>query len=168
MLFCKCGYLVAHGKYIFRKCFSVLTCLWRKMISVFILPSNTIFRKTERERERVCVWVKSCPRTTREREKERERERKKREPIAGDPRASTSSATQRLCASNPDHRSTSTSNRTQIAPFDFSGEPRGQDRTPSTSQTSHPSNSPTSHPSTSPTSHAFDFAEMAPRRHRSH
>ena len=53
-------------------------------------------------------------------------------------------------------RSTLTSNRTQISPFDFAGEPRGQDRTPSTS-----------HPSTSPTSHAFDFAKMAPRRHRS-
>ena len=52
MLFCKCGCLVAHEKYIFRKCFSVLTCLWCKMISVFILPSNTIFGKTERERER--------------------------------------------------------------------------------------------------------------------
>ena len=57
-------------------------------------------------------------------------------------------------------RLTSTSNRTQIAPFDFAGEPRGQDRTPSTSQTSHPS--------TLPTSHAFDFVEMAPRWHRSH
>ena len=52
MLFRKCGCLVAYGKYIFRKCFSVLTCLWCKMISVFILPSNTIFWKIERERER--------------------------------------------------------------------------------------------------------------------
>ena len=52
MLFRKCGCLVAYGKYIFRKYFSVLTCLRCKMISVFILPSNTIFWKTERERER--------------------------------------------------------------------------------------------------------------------
>ena len=71
MLFRKCGCLVAHGKYIFRKCFSVLTCLWCKMIFVFILLSNTIFRKTKRERE--CVWVRSRPRAKRERERERER-----------------------------------------------------------------------------------------------
>ena len=151
MLFRKCGCLVAHGKYIFRKCFSVLTCLWCKMISVSILPSNTIFQKTERER--VYVW----DRADAQRERERERERKKREPIAGYVRASTSPATQRLCTTNLDRRSTSTSNRTQITPFDFTGEPRGQDRTPSTL-----------HPSTSPTSHAFNFAEMALRRHRSH
>ena len=149
MLFRKCGCLVAHGKYIFRKCFSVLTCLWCKMIFVFILLSNTIFRKTNRERERVCVNEIAPAR--------KEREREKREPIADDPRASTSPATQRLRATNPDRRSTSTSNRTQITPFDFTGEPRGQDRTPSTL-----------HPSTSPTSHAFNFAEMALRRHRSH
>ena len=79
MLFCKCGYLVAHGKYIFRKCFSVLTCLWRKMISVFILPSNTIFQKTERERECVCVCEWNRARAQREREKKRERERGRRE-----------------------------------------------------------------------------------------
>ena len=36
--FRKCECLVAHGKCIFRKCFSVLTCLWCKLISVFILP----------------------------------------------------------------------------------------------------------------------------------
>ena len=83
ILFRKCGCLVAHEKYIFRKCFSVLTCLWCKMISVFILHSNIIFRKIERES--VCVWVRPRPRAKRE----RERERKKREPIAGDPRAST-------------------------------------------------------------------------------
>ena len=134
MLFRKCGCLVTHGKYIFRKCFSVLMCLWCKMISVFILPSNTIFRKMERERER---------------------EREKRESIAGNPRASTSPANQRLRTTNPNRRLTSTSNRTQIAPFDFAGEPKGQDRTPSTSQTLS-------------TSHAFEFDEMAPRWHRSH
>ena len=50
MLFHKCGCLVAHGKYIFRKCFSVWPCVGCKMISVFILPSNIIFWKTERER----------------------------------------------------------------------------------------------------------------------
>ena len=52
MLFRKCGCLVAHGKYIFWKCFSVWLCVRCKIISVFILPSNLIFRKTERERER--------------------------------------------------------------------------------------------------------------------
>ena len=36
-------------------------------------------------------------------------------------------------ATNPDRRSTSTSNCTQIAPFNFAGEPRGQDHTPLTS-----------------------------------
>ena len=36
-------------------------------------------------------------------------------------------------ATNPDRHSTSTSNRTQIAPFDFASEPRGQDCTPLTS-----------------------------------
>ena len=122
----------AHGKYIFRKCFSILMYLWCKMISVFILPSNTIFRKTERER--VCVSEIMPAR--------KERERKKREPIAGDPRASTSPATQRLRATNLDRSSTSTSNRTQIAPFDFASEPKGQDHTP---LTSHPSTSPRWH-----------------------
>ena len=105
MLFRKCGCLVAHGKCIFRKCFSVLTCLWCKLISVFILPSNTIFRKTERERE--CESEIAPAR----KERERERVRKKREAIAGGPRALTSPATQRLHAMNPDRRSTS--------PFDF-------------------------------------------------
>ena len=76
-------------------------------------------------------------------------------------------------STNPDRRSTSTSNRTQITPFDFTGEPRGQDRTPSTSPTSHAFNFAEIAPqdctsSTSPTSHAFDFAEMALRRHWSH
>ena len=47
------------------------------MIFVFILPSNIIFRKTERERETEGEIVPAC--------KERERERKKREPITGDP-----------------------------------------------------------------------------------
>ena len=83
MLFRKCGCLVAHGKYIFRKSFLVWPCVGCKMISVFILPSNIIFRKTERER--VCEWDRA--RAHRERE---------REPIARDPRASTSPATQEL------------------------------------------------------------------------
>ena len=155
MLFRKCGCLVVHGKYIFRKCFSVLTCLWCKMISVFILPSNTIFQKTEREREReresVCVSEITPAR--------KERERGRRESplpathklrLRWQPRdfAPQTQIAVRL------RRLTSTSNRTQIAPLDFAGEPRGQDRMPSTSQTSHPL--------TSPTLHAFDFAEMAP------
>ena len=41
--------LVAYEKCIFRKLFSVDLCWGCKLISVFILPSNTIFRKTERE-----------------------------------------------------------------------------------------------------------------------
>ena len=115
MLFRKCGCLVAHGKCIFRKCFSVLTCLWCKLISVFILPSNTIFRKTERERE--CKSEIAPARKERERERESEEEERGqcRRPtsfgFAGGPRASTSPATQRLHAMNPDRRSTS--------PFDF-------------------------------------------------
>ena len=44
------------------------------MISVFVLPSNTIFRK-QRERE----WVRSRPRAKRERKGEREREKGRRE-----------------------------------------------------------------------------------------
>ena len=50
------------------------------------------------------------------------------------------------------HHSTSTSNPTQVAPFDFASKPRAQDRTPSTS----------------PTSHTFVFAEIAPITLRSH
>ena len=49
MLFHIYGCLVAHGKCIFRKWFSVDLCWGCKLISVFILPLNTIFRKTERE-----------------------------------------------------------------------------------------------------------------------
>ena len=45
-------------------------CLWCKMISVFILPSNTIFRKTHRERECVSETAPAC--------KEREREEEER------------------------------------------------------------------------------------------
>ena len=66
MLFRKCGCLIAHGKCIFRKFFLVITCLWCKLISVFILPSNTIFRKTERERVCASEIAPAC--------KERERE----------------------------------------------------------------------------------------------
>ena len=119
MLFRKCDCLVAHGKCIFRKCFSVLTCLWCKLISVFILPSNTIFRKTERERE--CESEIAPAR----KERERERVRKKREAIAGGPRASASPAAHELRLRRRPrdftpwtqivvrlHRSTSTSNRT--------------------------------------------------------
>ena len=62
MLFRKCGCLVAHGKYIFWKCFSIWLCVKCKIISVFILPSNLIFRKTERERER--ERVSPSPATT--------------------------------------------------------------------------------------------------------
>ena len=51
--------MVAHGKYIFRKWFLVWPCVGCKMISVFILPSNIIFRKTERERERSRLRVKT-------------------------------------------------------------------------------------------------------------
>ena len=40
-------------------------------------------------------------------------------------------------------RSTSTSNCTQIAPFNFADEPKAQDCMPSTSSTTHPSTSPT-------------------------
>ena len=156
MFFRKCGCLVAHGKYIFRKCFPVLTCLWCKMISVFILHSNTIFRKIERERERererecVCVWVRSRLHAKRERERERG--------IRESPLPTTHKL--RLCRQPRDfapRTQITVRLRLRIAPFDFADEPRGQDRTPSTS-----------HPSTSPTSHAFNFAEMAPRRHRSH
>ena len=120
MLFRKCGCLVVHGKCIFRKCFSVLTCLWCKLISVFILPSNTIFRKTERER--VCASEIAPAR------KERERERKKREPIAGDPKTSR-------------HEPKSSFNfavrlRLRTALIDFAGEPRGQDRHSTSTSTS--------------------------------
>ena len=90
ILFRKCGCLVVHEKYIFRKCFLVWPCVGCKMIFVFILLSNIIFRKTERERERMRVRSRPCAK--------RERER---EPITGDPRASTSPVTQRLRATNP-------------------------------------------------------------------
>ena len=112
MLFRKCGCLVAHGKCIFRKCFSVLTCLWCKLISVFILPSNTIFRKTERERE--------CASEIAPARKERERERGRREAIVDDPRASTSPVTQRLRTTNLELRLWITP-RTQS--FDFESHP---------------------------------------------
>ena len=111
------------------------------MIFVFILPSNTIFRKTERE----CEWDRA--RVQREREEE-ERAHCRR------PTSFDFAGNLETSHTNPDCRLTSTSNRTQIAPFDFASEPRGQDRMPSTSQTSHPS--------TLPTSHAFNFVEMAP------
>ena len=124
MLFHKCGCLVVHGKCIFRKCFSVLTCLWCKMISVFILPSNTIFRKTERERERVCASEIALARREREREREEEERAYCRRPtsfnFAGDPETSR-------------HEPRSSFN---FVPFDFAGEPRGQDRR-STSTSNH-------------------------------
>ena len=85
MLFRKCGCLVAPGKYIFRKCFSVLTCLWCKMISIFILSSNTIFWKTERES--VCVSEIAPARKEREREEEKRAHCRRRTSFdfAGDP-----------------------------------------------------------------------------------
>ena len=43
------GCLVVRGKCIFWKWFSIDLCWGCKLIFVFILPSNTIFRKTERE-----------------------------------------------------------------------------------------------------------------------
>ena len=66
ILFRKCGCLVVHEKYIFRKCFLVWPCVGCKMIFVFILLSNIIFRKTERE------WEWDHARVQRERERERE------------------------------------------------------------------------------------------------
>ena len=106
-----------HGKCIFWKCFSVLTCLWCELISVFILPSNTIFRKTERGRE--------CASEIAPARKERERERGHcRRPtsfdFAGDPETSR-------------HEPRSSFDFAiqlwlRIAPIDFAGEPRGQDR----------------------------------------
>ena len=53
IIFRKIGYLVGFENRLFRKCFSVDLSVGCKMISVFILPSNIIFRKTERERVRV-------------------------------------------------------------------------------------------------------------------
>ena len=162
MLFHKCGCLVVHGKCIFRKCFSVITCLWCKLISVFILPSNTIFRKTERERE--CESEIAPARKERERERERERPlpathelRLRRRPRDFAPRTQivvrlrhstlTSNCTHwlRWRTQRPGstfdfefelHPLTSPANpeariavrpRVRIAPFDFAGEPRGQD-----------------------------------------
>ena len=157
MFFRKCGCLVAHGKYIFRKSFLVWPCVGCKMIFVFILPSNIIFWKTERE----SVSEIAPARKARERERERGR-RESPSPVTHELRLRWQPrdfAPQTQIAVQLRH-STSTSNHTQIAPFDFVGKPRGQDHMPSTS--------PTSHPSTSPTSHTFDFAEMAQRRYRSH
>ena len=82
MLFRKCGCLVVHGKCIFRKCFSVLMCLWCKLISVFILPSNTIFRKTERER----VCASEIAPARKERERERKNPKNSEEPNSDRPR----------------------------------------------------------------------------------
>ena len=62
------------------------------MISVFILPSNIIFRKTKRER----VKVRSRLRTKRERQRGR---RESPSPATHEP--STSPATQRFRATNP-------------------------------------------------------------------
>ena len=85
MLFCKCGCLVAHGKYIFWKCFSVWPCVGCKIIFVFILPSNLIFRKTERERERERERVRVRSRSCAKRERERgRRESHRRRPRAFD------------------------------------------------------------------------------------
>ena len=64
--------LVAHRKCIFWKCISVILCWECKLISVSILPSNTIFRKTERERE-LSERERGRRAARREREKERSR-----------------------------------------------------------------------------------------------
>ena len=88
ILFCKCGCLVVHEKYIFRKCFLVWPCVGCKMIFVFFffLLSNIIFRKTERERE----WEWDRARAQRERERERaHRWRPTSFDFAGDPETST-------------------------------------------------------------------------------
>ena len=136
----------AHGKYIFRKCFSILMYLWCKMISVFILPSNTIFRKTERER--VCVSEIMPARKEREREREREREEEKR--------AHCRRPTSFNFARDPE-----TSHHELRSQFDFDFE-------------SHPDRTLWLRKRTQrPGSHAFDFApfdftEMALRQHRSH
>ena len=161
----KCGCLVAHGKCIFRKCFSVLTCLWCKMIFVFILPSNTIFRKTERERERErereSVQVRSRWRAKREREREEEERAHCWRPTSFDFAGN---------AETSRHEPRSSFN---FIPFDFAGEPRGQDRR-STSTLNH--TLWLRWQTQRPGSHAFnfapfdfaDFAEMASRRHQSH
>ena len=84
ILFCKCGCLVAHGKYIFRKCFSVWSCVGCKMISVFILSSNIIFWKIERESESEIVPAHKERERKRQREREREEEERahRRRPIS--------------------------------------------------------------------------------------
>ena len=66
------GCLIAHGKCIFRKCISVILCWECKLISVSILPSNTIFWKTERER---AEWEGERKKSHAQRERGRERER---------------------------------------------------------------------------------------------
>ena len=113
ILFRKCGCLVVHGKYIFRKCFLVWPCVGCKMISVFILPSNIIFRKRKRERE--WEWEWDCARAQRERERERERERGRRE--------SPSPATHELRLRR---RPRDFAPRTHEPIFDLAGEPRAQ------------------------------------------
>ena len=66
------GCLVAHGKCIFRKCISVILCWECKLIFVSILPSNTIFWKTQRER---AEWEGERKKSRAQRERGRERER---------------------------------------------------------------------------------------------
>ena len=120
--------LVAHGKYIFRKCFSIWSCVGCKMIFVFILPSNIIFWKIERER----VRVRSRPRTKREKERKREREMKKRKPIAGNPWAFDFTGDLETLRHEPI--------------FDFPGEPRAFDpRAFNFADDPKPSTSPESH-----------------------
>ena len=134
--------MVAHGKYIFRKCFSVLTCLWCKMISVFILPSNTIFWKTERER--VCVSEIEPARKERERERGEEKRPHCRQPMSFD------------FAGDPE-----TLRHEPRSPFDFDFESH-PDRT---LWLRWRTQRPGSHAfDFAP----FDFVEMALRQHRSH
>ena len=97
------------GENSFRKCFSVNAGVWLRMENTFsgnsfqfdrvlgvkwfsfLFYLQISFFGKQREKER--LRVRSRPHAKRERERERERERKKREPIVGNPRASTSSAT---------------------------------------------------------------------------
>ena len=104
ILFCKCGCLVVHEKYIFRKCFLVWPCVGCKMIFVFILLSNIIFRKTERERENESEIAP----VRKERERERAHHRRPTSfDFAGDPETSRHEPTNQSSTllANPEPRS---------------------------------------------------------------
>ena len=142
------------------------------MISIFILPSNTIFWKTERELS----------------ESEIEEEERGREHTPPASQAPAREITPRE-RSNPEpralrlrlwiapfdfavrlHRSTSPSNRTQIATFGFAGEPRAlRLHTPRLRHSTSTSNCTLRlRRRTQSPDHAFNFAKITPRRHRSH